>query len=501
MRYPIAFLALVIAVPVLSVGAPSPATVEVQGSVSVPVTTYHSGWFTGERITYAATVGETVLRDRAGKADATIFSISYVRTGVADPAKRPVLFAFNGGPGSSSDEVHLAFGPRRSSQSTEMSANRTAPAQMISNPDSLITDADLVFIDPVGTGFSRVLPGGRGQPYWSVTGDARAVAGFIRQWLRKNGRTGSPVFICGESYGGMRLGAILSRDAAGIPLAGAIFLSPALDLTDTFEAPGDDMPYILALPSEAAIAWYHKRVPEGGRTLEEVFDDARRFAETDYAEALFQGSELPADVRQRVAREVAERIGLPTETVLRNNLRVPSGYFVVDLLATEGLRVGRTDGRYTGPEAELAKNRPPFDDPAIAPGGSVAGLLRQYLVNDLGFKTKRPYITLAMNVNSQWDWDVSSETESYANITPDIGTAMRKNPHLRLFVAGGYYDLAVPAQATIYAFDHGDLPLSRVTEKLYASGHVLYQSESVRQELAADIRAFIQKTNQENPGL
>lgn len=500
MRYLIVLAALASTVPVYAVARSIPTKAYVDGVVAAPVTTYHSGLFGGQRVTYAATVGETVYRSSTGRPTATIFSVSYVRTDVSDPARRPVLFAFNGGPGSSSDELQLAFGPRRSSQSTGVHAVHSQSDKMVDNPDSLIPVADLVFIDPVGTGFSRVLPGGHGAPYWNTIGDARSVAYFIRKWLRRNNRSSSPVFICGESYGGMRLGTILGSDAKGIPVVGAIFLSPAVDLTDTFEAPGNDMPFIMAFPGEAAIAWYHKRAYRKARTVVQVFDDAKRFAQTSYMEALFQGSRLSDQERRKIARQVAVRIGIPVKIVLRDDLRVPISQFVADLLADKGLRVGRTDGRYVGVEAKLAKKHPPFNDPSISPGGSDAGLMRRYLVNDLGFKTKRRYITLAMNVNSRWKWNLSNQTESYSNVVPSVGVAMNKASSLRLFVAGGYYDLAVPLMATIYAFDHANVPKNRITEKFYESGHILYQSASVRRQLTTDIRAFVVRTTHEARG-
>ena len=465
-------------------------------AVASPVTTIHREQLNGHVVTYAATVGEDVLKDDKGNPAATIFSISYVRQGAEAPAKRPVIFLFNGGPGASSDPLHMAFGPLTVSQSMDVGAASTgAPRKLIANAYSLLDTADLVFIDPVGTGFSRLLPGGDGSRYWNVHGDARAVLGFIRDWLAKNGRAASPKFLCGESYGGFRLATMLG-DAGDLKFDGAIFVSPALDMTATSDAPGNDMPYILSLPTMAVDAWYHNRIDRDGRTLDNVFASALQFAETDYAAALLKGSALPDADRQRIAEEVAARIGLSKQFVLDRNLRISVQDFVTGLLADKGLRLGRTDGRYTGVAAELAKKSPPYDDPAIAPGGSVAGLLTDYLEKDLKFPSTRPYITLAMTVNMKWGWTSGGRgPEAYINATPDVAKAMHENADLRIMTAGAYFDLATPLAATLYALDHAKLPKNHVVEKFYESGHSMYQHGPSHAKLAADVRAFVSNTS------
>lgn len=457
--------------------------------IAAPVTTHHTVAVDGKSIAYTATVGETVLKDTSGKPAATIFSTTYVREGM-NAAGRPVIFFFNGGPGSSSDQLHLGFGPMHSSRSLDVNAASDGkPPMMVENRSSLIEAADLVFIDPVGTGFSRVLAAGDGKTYWSVQGDAQSILGFIRTWLTDNKRTRSPKFICGESYGGFRLATMLG-ELGDLKLDGAIFLSPALDMTDSNNAPGNDMPFILALPEMAADAWYHQRIDRKGRTVEQVFDEAMKFAETDYASALLQGSRLPDADERRMAHEVALRIGLPDETVLKDDLRIPIEEFVLDLLKDKGLRIGRTDGRYTGVTAVLQKFHPPFDDPAIAPGGSVAPLITAYF-KSLGFVTQRTYLTLAMKVNLGWNWNPGPQPRFFVNATPNISKAMHDDPQLRVFLTGGLYDLATPLFSNLYALDHAKIEAGRLTITRYESGHSLYQHEETQKQLADDIRTFI----------
>lgn len=470
----------------------APAIAAAQPGVSAPIAspavTHHVIPFDGGRLAYTATAGETVLDDPSGKPAATIFSVSYLRDGEA--AARPVVFFFNGGPGSSSSQLHLdAFGPMRPAGSRDAGDAPAPAAGVVPNPETLLGAADLVFIDPVGTGFSRVLPGGAGQPYWTAEGDARSVLDFIRGWLRDHGRAGSPVFVCGESYGGVRLALIL-RDGGDLKLAGAIFLSPMLDISASSEARGNDLFPILALPTMSAIAAYHHKTVGHG-SLEAAFDEAERFAEHDYAPALLAGDRLSPAERQRVATAVAERIGLPAATVLRDDLRVTVQDFVTGLLADKGQRVGRTDGRYVGDAAALAKNSPPFDDPAISFGGGEGEVIGRYIEEDLKFAANRPYTPLAMNVNMAWNYAIAGVPHTYQTVAPFIGAAARADPKLKVFVAVGYYDLALPMAGTDYALGQAGLPPGRLTERRYASGHSMYQRPETLKQLTGDLQAFI----------
>jgi carboxypeptidase C (cathepsin A) len=486
-----------LAMPPLNAEADTSGTQGPSEPVMSSVTTHHWTHIHGARLPYSATVAETQLVNPLGRPVATIFSTSYVRDDTTDHARRPVLFLFNGGPGASSSPLHLAFGPVTLSQAVDAGGIvKGASREIAENPNSVLDVADLVFIDPVGTGFARVLPAGDGTPYWTSSGDAESMLAFIRGWSRKNDRAMSPKLICGESYGGFRLATMLN-DANDLQLSGALFVSPALDMTISTAAPGNDLAYIMTLPTMAADAWYHRRVKRNGRSLEDTFRSALRFAETEYASALLQGSRLPTATRLKIAGRIAETIGVSTQFVLERDLRIPIQDFVTGLLTTSGLRIGRTDGRNTGVDAVLSKNTPPFDDPAISPGGSASGLLEDYFRSDLKFVTQRPYMTLAIDVNSKWVWPTMTyESGFYLNTTPGIAKALHDNPRLKILVVGGYFDLATPAAATVYAIDHANLPEGRVTEIFYESGHSIYQNASSHAKLSTDMRAFIQSSIQ-----
>ncbi len=490
MRFPavLLVLALLVFTPEARADALDPPTVA--EPVAPPVVTRHSGVFNGQRIRYAATVGETILTNDAGQPAATIFSIAYVREGVRNPAMRPVLFVFNGGPGASSSPLHLgAFGPKRS-PTPQPGAAATGTRVLVDNPHSILSDTDLVFIDPVGAGFARLLPGGDGRSYWSIEGDAAAVLGFIRNWLRDNRRTASPKFIAGESYGGTRLATLLD-DAEDLGLSGALFLSPLLDLSASIEAQGNDLPYILRLPSMAAVAWYHRRGSLDGDSLPEVFERAADFALGDYAAALLQGARLAPRESERVSREVARIIGVDQRLVADSNLRVPLEDFLMTLLPGTGLRVSRLDGRVTGEAAALVNNPPPYNDPSFALGGSIADLITRYLVDELGFRTERRYVPFAADVNAAWSFTAPDARQLYFTVTPAITEAMRENSRLRLFVGGGYFDLATPILGPRHALDHAGLPPGRVTTAYYEAGHSVFDHEPSLRQLSADVRRFI----------
>jgi carboxypeptidase C (cathepsin A) len=465
-------------------------------SIAKPAITHHHIRIESSMVSYAATAGETALKGRKGLPAATIFSTAYVREGAGTPAKRPVLFLFNGGPGQASYQFQWAFGPVRSSRSIDVNAPADTP-RMVDNPYSLIDAVDLVFIDPVGTGYSRLLPGGEGANYWSIAGDAHSMLTFIRVWLRTNKRTASPTFICGESYGGVRLATML-KNADNLKLAGVLFLSPLLDATASLEptvaadAPGNDLPYIFSLPTMAADAWYHNRIDRQGRTVEETFREARAFAGTEYSAALYLGSQLAEPERQRVAHNLAIRIGIPEKVVLKNDLRVPVAAFTAGLLSENGVRIGQLDGRYTALAATAVKKRPPYDDPSMMTDESLVNPLVRYLTEVLKYHTDRPYVGFSLDVNLHWNWSASPEDlRTYFNVAPDIGAAMQRNSGLRLFLASGYYDLSTPLSALIYALDHAHIPPDRTTAEFFESGHGVYRSAESNKALSDAIRLFI----------
>lgn len=450
-----------------------------------PVTTHHQVAVGGQRVDYDATFAEQVLSDQSGKPQATISGTAYVRTGVANPSARPVTFAFNGGPGASSSPLHFsAFGPRL----VKRRGKGESPS-IHDNPQSLIDITDLVFIDPVGTGFSRVLEGGDGQPYWGVDGDAKAVLGFIRDWLKRNGRTGSPVYIAGESYGGTRLAEMLGS-AEDLNLAGLIFISPALaNLSDE-----SDLGYVFALPSMAVAAVQNGKVDARGRSVEAIFEGARDFAMGDYLLALVQGSRIPDSERDRIAARMSELIGLPEPFIASHNLRIDAETFRKNLREKDGLVVGRLDTRVTAPIPKKVPDRPSAaNDPALGLGVSnviVSDAIGAYMRNELRVPTTEPYISLTLDVNFKWTWPRTRGLEA-PSYTANISKIMADKPRLRLLLIGGYYDLAVPLLAPRYALDHAWLPKDRVRMVALETGHSAFEGNEGRTAMKQLLGSFI----------
>ncbi|MDZ5650177.1 S10 family peptidase [Nitrospirillum sp. BR 11828] len=489
MRCVVAGLALMpMATPGLA-GAQGVPVPEIAGPVLGPVTTPHGIMLNGKTVRYTATFAETVLKDDGGKPLATLSATAYVASPVVKT--RPVLFVFNGGPGASSSPLHFgAFGPR--------SIVKTAEGKRVlaDNPHSLLADADLVFIDPVGTGFSRVLPGGDGHPYWNADGDAQAVLGLIRDWLRDQGRAGSPVYIAGESYGGFRL-ATMMKFAGDLPIAGLILISPALDFTATAEAPGNDLPYIFALPAMAVTAWKHGRAKIDAQTPDQVFQIAADYAEGPYALALLKGGRLPAAERDAVAARLSDLIGLPAQTIAESGLRIGTQTFLETLLADQGLVVGRLDGRVTGaaPKDAPADRPAAAKDPALGLGSSnviTSAVATDYFKHELNVPVDRDYVSLTLDVNFGWDFRPAKREDGfYLNAAPAIAPVMRAQPKTRLLLVGGYYDLAVPLLSARYAIERAGIPLDRVTVAAFDAGHSPFDGEAGQGRMQEMMHGFL----------
>lgn len=447
-----------------------------------PVTTTHQVQTAdGRTLRYRAEFDELQLRDDNGVAQATISGTSYLLADT-DAAQRPVLFAFNGGPGASSSPLHFsAMGPRLIDR--DAGGNRI----LRPNPDTLLPLADLVFVDPVGTGFSRVLPAGSGAAYWSVPGDAAAMLRYIRSWLKAHGRERSPVYIAGESYGGRRL-AELAGDAGDLPLAGLIFISPAVCLCD-----GPDLPYILGLPSLAIAAAHHGKAGAGDPTT--AFARARAFALGDYAQALLQGNSLPASERRRIAGAMATLTGLPADQIEAANLRIDAETFRKALRADEGLDIGRLDSRVTAPAAKPASGEESAkSDPALGLNGSnviLNPVIGDYLRDELKVPGKRDYVSLTLDVNAQWNW--AQAAGGYLRPDPMAGLEklMRARPETRLLVVTSLYDLAVPQMEVGYAFSHAALPPAQVRMVTLANGHAAFEGTEGREHMQSLMQQFI----------
>ncbi len=464
--------------------------VEVQDRV---VVTKHKAVIGGASVAYTATTGTLVLRDEDGKAKASMFFVAYTRDGVQDLAKRPITFTYNGGPGSSSVWLHMgAFGPRRVALEDEGTAP-PPPYRLVDNGESPLDITDLVFIDPVITGYSRPAPGEKADQFHGLREDVESVGQLIHLYTSRYGRWSSPKFLSGESYGTTRSAALVHylQERYGMYFNGVVLLSSILNFgTARFDI-GNDLPYPLFLPTYTATAWYHKKLPADLQgDLHKALAEAERFALGDYTLALAQGNNLAPERRRAVAETLARLTGLSVEYVESVNLRPVIHPFIKELMRAERQTVGRLDSRFQGRDLAPAGEEPEYDPSYAAILGPFSGVLNDYVRHDLGFESDLPYEILTGRVRP---WSFRDFEARYVNVAEDLRAAMARNPALRVFVGNGYYDLATPYFATEYTFGHlGFDPgyAERVTLTFYEAGHMMYIRKVEREKLKRDIAEF-----------
>ncbi len=460
--------------------------------VSIPVPrsalSHHNGIYNEQAVNYTAHVQEYFFSpDSAGSPAVSAIATSYIKLNVPSAGDRPVLFIFNGGPGASSSPLHMnAFGPWRIRGGKDSSS-------LIENPYSLLDIADLVFIDPPGTGYTRVFDSSGAARYWDVKGDAQLFADLIKKWKEENKRAGSPVFLCGESYGTTRAAAMLGL-AKDLPVSGAILLASVFDFSIVAPAPGNDMPYVLYLPGMASVAWFHQKLDKRINSPEQAYAEAVQFSLNEYLPALAKGIHLPEKEREQTAAKLSSFTGLPKETILEKDLRITPKDFQLLLLAKEGKRVGQLNGQITGPLHNPGV-KPPFDDPSMSSGPSTRGLVGKYFNQALRFADSAVYRTLNLDVNSRWNFSSMGEEFGYWTVAPGIIKALKEQPQLKLLVAGGYYDLATPVYAARYVLEHTRVPAGRVIYANFPTGHSIFDKEEELQKLAVLIRTFITDQN------
>jgi carboxypeptidase C (cathepsin A) len=453
----------------------------------------HTATIGGQHLSYTASAGTILLRDEEDKPTASIFYIAYTLEGVEDLSMRPVTFSFNGGPGSSSVWMHLGLlGPRRVRLAEDGSA-LPPPYRLEDNDCSLLDETDLVFIDPVSTGYSRAIPPKEAKKFHGLREDASSVAEFIRLYVTRNKRWNSPKFIIGESYGTTRAAALsgelsqrLRMNVNGIMLVSTVLNFETLDFTA-----GNDLPYILYLPTYTATAWFHKKLSAEllQRPLPEVFAEAESFAAGEYAAALFSGASLPGAERRRVVEQYARLTGLSTNYVERANLRVSLGRFASELLADENRVVGRYDSRYKGYLHDRLAGHMEQDPSYEAVASAFASTFNDYIRGELKYETDLPYEVLA--AVGGWNWD---QNNGYVDVAQTLASALTRNPFLRVHVSSGYYDLATPLLAARYTFNHlGVDPAlsSNLTLDTYTAGHMMYLNLPDLKKSKADLARFI----------
>jgi carboxypeptidase C (cathepsin A) len=495
------FLGVLAAVSTLALTAPTTAQdapkTEAAKPAAAPEAQVRSrdlvGTFGGQRIAYRATIADTILTDETGKAEAVIVTTSYVKT-PADPS-RPVFFIYNGGPGSGSVWLQMgAFGPKRVAIPSDARDDGAPPYPLLDNPDSLLDVADLVFIDPPGTGFSYLTQGTDPKKYYGLRQDGRAVAQVIRRWINDNGRWSSPKYLGGESYGTSRTAMVVDELEGStyndVGLNGLILISTILDFAGREPTPGNELAYVVTLPNMAAAAYYHGKVQ--APSVEAIVEEARQFAIGPFAAALLKGQDLPQAEREAVRKELSRLTGLSEEYLEQADLRVTDQRFYKELLRDRGLTIGRLDARYTGKDFDNAGETPDADPSFYGIDAGYTAAINQWARETLGYKTDRTYQSIG-NVGGLWDWSLGSGwgRQAYLNIAPLIGQAMRQNSGLRLFNAQGYYDFATPFFGAEYSLKRTGIPQDRITWKYYDAGHMMYVRDEDRAKLSADLREFI----------
>jgi len=457
-----------------------------------PAVTKHSIRAGGRALNYTVTTGMMPIRSNTGEVEARMFFIAYTLDNAGDAAKRPLMFSFNGGPGSSSVWLHLgALGPRRVKMLDD-GGLPPAPYEMVDNEHTWLDQTDLVFIDPVGTGFSRATKPDLAKKFFGLQGDVQSVGEFIRLYLTKFERWSSPLFLVGESYGTTRASALSGYLVdRGIAFNGILLISSIMNFQTVGFDQGNDLPYAVHLPTYTAIAWYHKKLsPDLQKDLRKTLAEAEQWVTTEYQVALAKGDTLTAAERQATLDKLARYTGLSKEYLENTDLRVEIMRFCKELLRSEKKTVGRLDGRFKGFDEYARGERPDFDPSMAAIRPPYTAALNDYVRRELGYRNESEYYILGGGIGP-WDWGRDNQ---YADTAEPLRAAFAKNPWMKLFVGFGYYDLATPYFASKYTLAHMNLDPSvrkNITEAYYEAGHMMYIDVRELAKLRKDVGAFI----------
>jgi carboxypeptidase C (cathepsin A) len=459
------------------------------------VVTHHEIRVNGKALKYTATTGLMPIRNAKGETEAHIFFMAYTLDGVNDNAHRPLMFSFNGGPGSASVWLHLgAVGPKR----VEMLDNGEMPHppfHLVDNQYTWLDQTDLVFIDPVGTGYSRPTKPELGKNFFGLRGDIQSVGEFMRMYLTRYERWTSPLFLVGESYGTTRAaglaGYLIER---GMAFNGIVLVSSILNFQTADFAKGNDLPYVLYLPTYTATAWYHKKLaPDLEKDLTATLKEVENWAQTSYMEALAKGDELNPAERQEVIDRLSRYTSLDKRYIDDSNLRVPIFRFTKELLRDQKRTVGRIDSRFKGIDESAATSSPEYDPSIAAVRPPYTTTFNNYVRDELGYKTDQEYYILGEGITSPWDWG-TNRGDGFPDTSEQLRQAFSKNQYMKLYVASGYFDLATPFFATQYTLTHMGLDPSlraNISTGEYAAGHMMYIDGKSLQKLKHDVSAFV----------
>lgn len=468
--------------------------------------TQHSVEIGGHTFKYTATAGTLILRDADDKPIASMSYVAYTKRGVDDKSRRPVTFAYNGGPGSSSMWLHMgALGPKRVAVN-DATPTPPPPYKLVDNAYSVIDKTDLVMIDPVGTGLSKPLGDKKGKDFWGVDQDIKSVSQFIKQYVSDNSRWNSPKYLLGESYGTMRSAGVVdylqTRD--GMDFNGVILISVFINARTAITYPGNDQAYEFYLPTYAAVAWYHDALADKPKDLKGFLDQARAFAAGEYADALAKGDKISDAEFDAVAQKMHQFTGLPANYIKKAKLRVEEGQFTKELLRDKGETVGRLDSRFTGTSFDLLGEFAKYDPQSAQISPAYVAAFMHYYHNELKFGKGKTYKATNYKIGQDWDFKHAPpggggyKMPGWPNTSLDLAHAMGYNPNLQVLVLNGYFDLATPFFATEYTMDHMGLDKKlqpHIHMKYFESGHMMYVHPDSLKKFKSDIGGFIDSTD------
>lgn len=498
--YQVALICAALLLPIV-ISAQDPKDTIPKGEVSITNQTVR---IDGKVITYKAIAGTMLLRNNDDEPIALHGFTAYIRDGVTDAKTRPISFVFNGGPGSSSIWLHMGvIGPKRAVVN-DPGFTPAAPYTLEDNNASILDISDIVMMDPIGTGLSHAVGKAKDSDFWGVDQDIKMISQFIRQFITEQDRWNSPKYLIGESYGTFRNAGVVNylQESMGMAMNGVVMVSAVFDLRTLVFAQGDDISYVMNLPTYSATAWYHNKVPNKPASLNEFLKASRAFAKGEYTTALMEGDALTGEARQKITERLSYFTGLSKEYLEKADLRVRQSEFTAELLRSERKTVGRLDSRFTGINQDPLNQYAAYDPQSAAISPGYTALFMDYFYNTLKVNKAHTYYTSAYaRKGFDWDWKHAINGSGFPtppNTGTDMARAMSRNPHLKILVLNGIYDLATPFYGVEYSIDHLRLEKeikSNIIMKYYEAGHMMYTHRPSLDQFKKETAEFILQTS------